>query len=159
MSLKERSPPPPPGSSLLDFFGRKSGTYRSFACSTRSSATSPVLSRTEQTSSKLRSISETPHHSNTWNRGVSHRVEGFTAWKLGRVTLSPCCKPAFSAGPPGTVHTMYANSLPSMDAFPPTTRIPKPLAGNRTKRPKMSQPSLCRHYLRKLPVGPVKKYS
>lgn len=44
------------------------------------------------------------------------------------ITLSPCCKPCFSADPPGTVHTMYANSLPSAPVLPPTTRIPKPRA-------------------------------
>lgn len=43
-------------------------------------------------------------------------------------TLSPCCSPPFSAGPPGTVHTMYANSRPSAPVLPPTTRIPKPRA-------------------------------
>lgn len=43
-------------------------------------------------------------------------------------TLSPCCKPPFSAGPPGTVQTRYAKSRPSAPVFPPTTLMPKPRA-------------------------------
>lgn len=48
-----------------------------------------------------------------------------------QLTLSPCCSPAFSAGPPGTVQTIYANKRPSAPVLPPTTRIPKPRAGNK----------------------------
>lgn len=43
-------------------------------------------------------------------------------------TLSPFCSPAFSAGPPGTVHTIAAYIIPSRLFFPPTTRIPNPRA-------------------------------
>lgn len=43
-------------------------------------------------------------------------------------TLSPCCKPAFSAGPPGTVHTMHAKVRPSDPVLPPTTLMPNPRA-------------------------------
>lgn len=63
------------------------------------------------------------NHDNGWN---VWKWEWIECRKLR--TLSPCCKPIFSAGPPGTVHTRYANSRPSAPVLPPTTRIPKPRA-------------------------------
>lgn len=54
---------------------------------------------------------------------------------MRRLTLSPCCKPAFSAGPPCTVHTMHAKVRPSDPVLPPTTRMPNPRAA--TKEPRV----------------------
>lgn len=48
-----------------------------------------------------------------------------------RLTLSPCCKPAFSAGPPCTVHTMHAKVRPSDPVLPPTTLMPNPRAATK----------------------------
>lgn len=73
----------------------KSHIRKSEACSTRSSAMSAVRSIIEQTSSKLLSTSDTPHHSKI---------------------LSPCCSPPFSAGPP------KSNSIVNNNNFPTCTK-------------------------------------
>lgn len=57
-------PPPPPGGPPSS---NKSHILKSVACSTNNSATSPVRSIIEQTSSKLRSIRDKPPHSSIWN--------------------------------------------------------------------------------------------
>lgn len=116
-----------------DASSSKSHMRKSVACSINRSTASPVRSMMAHTSSKLRSTNETPFHSSTWTKFVDiirkcMRKARPMALVHCPLTLSPCCKPIFSAGPPGTVHTRYANKRPSAPVLPPTTRIPKPRA-------------------------------